>query len=141
MQIKFTLDKGAYKPEKAHEADAGYDLRAMKDEVLCSFRKGGAVFDTGVHIEIPRGYKGEVTGRSGLNIMRDIICPKGTIDSGFTGSIRVKLYNLGCEDYKVHAGDKIAQLIIVPIADCELIETESLEETERGSKGFGSTGR
>ena len=64
MQIKFTLDKGAYKPENAHEADAGYDLRAMKYESLCCFRKGGAVFDTVVHIEIPRGYKGEITGRS-----------------------------------------------------------------------------
>lgn len=141
MQIKFTLDEGAFPPEKAHEDDAGYDLRAVKDAFICGYRRNGIVFDTGVHVAIPKGYKGEITGRSGLNMKHSIICPKGTVDSGYTGSIKVKLYNMSTEDYKVLRGDKIAQLIIVPIADCEFVQTDSLEETERGSCGFGSTGR
>ncbi len=141
MQIKFTLDAGAYAPEKAHTADAGYDLRATHDGRIIDCCNDGTVFDTGVHVAIPEGYVGYVQGRSGLNINRGIICPTGTIDAGFTGSIKVKLYNMGDDTYQVHAGDKIAQLIIQPLADCELVEADTLEETERGDSGFGSTGR
>lgn len=143
MQIKYTLDPGAYAPEKAHEADAGYDLRAREDATVGS-RYGatdGVIFDTGVHVEIPKGYVGYVQSKSGLNVRYSIICPTGTIDSGYTGSIKVKLYSLGPDSYKIHKGDKIAQLIIQPIANTELVQVERLEETERGNNGFGSTGR
>ena len=139
MQIKFTLDEGAYKPEKAHASDAGYDLRSKNHEYI--YEIGYAVFDTGVHVEIPEGYVGYVQGRSGLNINDCVICPTGTIDAGYTGSIKVKLYNLKPYAYIVEPGDKIAQLIIQPLADCELVETDTLGDTERGSNGFGSTGR
>lgn len=141
MKIKFTLDPGAYAPEKAHEADAGYDLRAMYDSKENLYSYDQEIFDTGVHVEIPKGYVGYVQSRSGLNFGKGIICPTGTIDSGYTGSIKVKLYNLVYESYKIHKGDKIAQLIIQPIADTELVQVDSLEETERGDNGFGSTGR
>ncbi|MCI5792836.1 MAG: dUTP diphosphatase [Lachnospiraceae bacterium] len=143
MQIKFTLDPGAYAPEKAHEADAGYDLRAIEDATVGS-RYGaidGVIFDTGVHVEIPKGYVGYVQSKSGLNVRYGIICPTGTIDSGYTGSIKVKLYSLRPDSYKICKGDKIAQLIIQPLADTELVQVDSLEETERGNNGFGSTGR
>ena len=143
MQIKFTLDPGAFAPEKAHEADAGYDLRAREDATVGS-RYGvtdGVIFDTGVHVEIPKGYVGYVQSKSGLNVRYSIICPTGTIDSGYTGSSKVKLYSLGPDSYKIRKGDKIAQLIIQPIADTELVEVDRLEETERGNNGFGSTGR
>lgn len=139
MQIKFTLDEGAHAPEKAHAADAGYDLRATKGATIrCD---GGIAFNTGVHVAIPEGYVGFVQGRSGLNVKHDIICPVGTIDAGYTGSIVVKLYNMGIWTYEVKAGDKIAQLIIQPLADCELVRAEALDETERGEDGFGSSGR
>ena len=142
MKIKFTLDPGAYAPEKAHEADAGYDLRAMHDSNDNLYSYDQEIFDTGVHVEIPKGYVGYVQSKSGLNVRHGIICPTGTIDSGYTGSIKVKLYNLvGYESYKIHKGDKIAQLIIQPIADTELVQVDSLEETERGNNGFGSSGR
>lgn len=145
MKIKFTLDPGAYAPEKAHEADAGYDLRAMHNSNDNLYNYGQEIFDTGVHVEIPNGYVGYVQSRSGLNFGEGIICPTGTIDSGYTGSIKVKLYNMWSSDYGqpciVHKGDKIAQLIIQPIADTELVEVDRLEETERGDNGFGSTGR
>ena len=140
MKIKFTLDPGAYAPEKAHDADAGYDLRTKKNTTLedCVL---GVVFDTGVHVEIPKGYVGYVQSKSGLNVRYGIICPTGTIDSGYTGSIKVKLYNLGSFVYAFRKGDKIAQLIIQPIADTELVQVDSLDETERGDNGFGSSGR
>ena len=142
MKIKYVLDDDAYPLSKAHEQDAGFDLRAMEDHYI--YHLDGECIDTGVHIEIPEGYEASVRGRSGLNINHDIICPVGTVDSGYTGSIRVKLYNMGTETYHVHRGDKIAQLVISPIAKCELVElasVENLADTERGSNGFGSSGR
>lgn len=139
MQIKFTLDAGAYAPEMAHAADAGYDLRAVNGSRIMG--NGGMTFDTGVHVAIPEGYVGYVQSKSGLNVKHGIICPTGTIDAGYTGSIVVKLYNLSTEPYKVKAGDKIAQLIIQPLAECELVQADGLDETERGDNGFGSTGR
>ena len=140
MIVKFTLDEGAYKPEKAHASDAGYDLRSREDQRITDCC-GGRVFDTGVHVEIPEGYVGYVQGRSGLNIKMGIICPTGTIDAGYTGSIKVKLYNMDINDYEVQPGDKIAQLVIQPLADTELVEVIQLGESERGESGFGSTGR
>lgn len=141
MQIKFTLDAGAYAPEKAHTADAGYDLRAVHDGKIIDCCNDGTAFDTGIHVAIPEGYVGYVQSKSGLNVKHGIICPTGTIDAGYTGSIVVKLYNLSTEPYEVKAGDKIAQLIIQPLAECELVQADGLDETERGDNGFGSTGR
>ena len=143
MDIKFTLDKGAYAPEKAHEDDAGYDLRIPRGTGTWIFKDDGSLtIDTGVHVAIPKGYVGIVTSKSGLNVKRGIICPPGVIDSGYTGSIVVKLYNLGEKRYiQLTQDNKVAQLLIVPIADCNLVQVDRLEETERGNSGFGSTGR
>lgn len=76
-----------------------------------------------------------------MNVNHSVVSCGGVIDEGYTGSIKVKLYNLGTEPYTVHAGDKIAQLIIQPYAAPELELVEHLDETERGENGFGSTGR
>ena len=145
MQIKFTLDEGAYAPEKAHESDAGFDLRAMHNGSGMLDVLGEEIFDTGVHVEIPAGYVGYVQGRSGLNFNNGLICPTGTVDCGYVGSIKVKLYNMrkdsGMQTPEIKAGDKIAQLVIQPIADCKLVQADKLEDTERGEGGFGSTGR
>ena len=137
--IKISLDEGAVFPAKAHEADAGYDLSCIKGKVIRPH--GSRVFDTGVHIAIPIGCVGYVQGRSGLNVKHNIFCPTGTIDSGYTGSIKVKLYNFNDTEYVINAGDKIAQLVIQPIMEgwFELVDT--LDETDRGDNGFGSTGR
>lgn len=145
MDIKFTLDEGAYAPEKAHESDAGFDLRAMHNGSGMLDVLGEEIFDTGVHVEIPKGYVGYVQGRSGLNFNYGLICPTGTVDAGFTGSVKVKLYNMrrdfGTPTHEIKAGDKIAQLVIQPIAVCKMVQAESLADTERGNGGFGSTGR
>ena len=136
--IKIVLDNGAIAPTRGHTWDAGLDLYAKEGGVL---RPGfHEVFDTGVHVQIPEGYYGEIRSRSGLMVNHHVVTD-GTIDAHYTGSIKVKLFNLGNREYKVQAGDKIAQLVIVPCLLPRLELVGSLEETDRGENGFGSTGR
>lgn len=150
MKIKIVLDEGARMPSLAHDTDGGYDLYAREAQIVPA--KESAIFDTGVHIELPSIYLsngvyldkyktvGFLKSKSGLNIKHGITS-EGVIDMGYTGSIRVKLYNNSEYDYKVNKGDKISQLVILPIITPKLERVESLEETERGDGGFGSTGR
>lgn len=138
MDIKVVLDEGAYMPEKAHNVDAGFDIRTPIDVVVES--KWHSFIDTGIHIEIPEGYVGMIKSKSGLNCKNNLVT-EGVIDTGYTGTIGVKIYNHGKEDYKFKAGDKITQLVILPIPEVNLIQVDKLEDTERGDNGFGSTGR
>lgn len=132
------LDDGAYEPVHAHEADAGYDLRTPVEVTVPAH--GSAVINTGIHTEIPDGCVGILKAKSGLNIKHGII-GTGTIDAGYTGAVIVKLYNMSDEDYTFDRGDKLIQLVIMPIIRPELELCESFGLTERGSAGFGSTGR
>lgn len=135
--MNIILDNGAFKPEFAHKTDAGADLRSPVESVVPAH--GSVVIDTGVHVEIPEGYVGMLKSKSGLNVKHDLI-GTGTIDSGYSGSIRVKLYNLGDTDYQVFRGDKIIQMVILPCAYTEFTLVDSFKESERGNGGFGSTG-
>ena len=136
--MKIVLDKGATMPTRAHESDAGLDLYARERMPI---RAGDSYFfDTGVHIELPTGTTGFIKSKSGLNKNHGLICD-GVIDVGYTGSIGVKLYNLSGKSYIVEKGDKIAQLVILPILTPELELVDELSSTERGNGGFGSTGR
>ena len=136
--LKIKLDKGAIAPTRAHPYDAGLDLYAMEDGYIrCN---QNCTFDTGVHIEIPEGSVGFIKSKSGLMVNHGITTD-GTIDAHYTGSIRVCLFNHGSSKYEVKAGDKIAQLVIVPCMLPRLELVDSLEETDRGDGGFGSTGR
>lgn len=136
--MNIILDPGAFKPEFAHKTDAGADLRSPVCAIVPA--RGNVVIDTGVHVEIPEGYVGMLKSKSGLNVKHDLI-GTGTIDSGYSGSIRVKLYNLGDTDYQIQRGDKIIQLVIMPCVYCEFTQVDKFAETERGDGGFGSTGR
>lgn len=137
--MKVMLDDGAYMPERAHEADAGYDLRT---HIPVRIPAGGsATIDTGIHIAIPEGFFVKLESKSGLNVKHHIVSLGGVIDAGYTGSIVVKLYNLGKQDYTFQKGDKIVQMIIQPYANFKLEQVKTLEDTERGDKGFGSSGR
>ena len=153
--MKILLDKGAKMPTRAHEWDAGLDLYTPYDTCVPgnrvsvsgydgsgsgSFCIGSNVIDTGVHVEIPEGYVGLIKSKSGLNVNHGLV-GEGVIDAHYTGSIKVKLYNHESEWYHFKAGDKIAQLVIVPCLLPELELVDSLEETDRGDNGFGSTGR
>ena len=136
--MKVMLDSGAFAPTRAHKTDAGLDLRSpICIEVPA---KGSAVIDTGIHVELPNGTVGFLKSKSGLNIKHDITS-EGVIDVGFTGSIKAKLYNHGTKPYQVLRGDKITQLVVVEchFPDVEIVDT--LDETDRGNNGFGSTGR
>ena len=141
--MKIKLDPGARMPTRAHDTDAGLDLYAMEDKVIWpDFKVGdGAVFDTGVHIELPPGTFGKIESKSGLNVKHGVVSHGGVVDEGYTGSIKVKLYNHGPRGYAVRKGDKIAQLIIQPYLAPPLELVDELEATERGEAGFGSTGR
>ena len=132
------LDVGAVCPHRAHEDDAGLDLFAREEQIILPGES--AVFDTGVHVELPRGTFGKLESKSGLNVNYDIVSCGGTIDAGYVGSIKVKLYNLGKRPYMVRKGQKIVQMVIVPILTPSLELVDRLDDTERGSNGFGSSG-
>jgi dUTP pyrophosphatase len=136
--MKVVLDNGAKMPTRAHETDAGLDLYSREDCIVEA--KESATFDTGVHIAIPNGFAGFLKSKSGLNVKHGLISD-GVIDAGYTGSIVVKLYNLSGYDYKIKAGDKITQLVILPVATAPLELADSLDDTDRGANGFGSSGR
>lgn len=136
-RMKIQLDPGAKMPTRGHITDAGLDLYSMSDGYV--YAGGHEIFDTGVHVEIPPGYVGLITSKSGL--MGKGITSRGTIDSGYTGSIKAILYNHSNESYLVRKGDKITQLVLLPIITPELELVDALEETDRGNGGFGSTGR
>lgn len=136
--MRVVLDEGAYIPERAHEADAGADLRTPYRVIV--YPENSVTVDTGVHVEIPAGYVGLLKSKSGLNVKCDLT-GEGVIDSGYTGSIVCKLYNHGEYMHIFERGDKIIQLVIVPISTPKFEQVESLENTDRGNNGFGSTGK
>lgn len=136
--MKVMLDNGAYAPTRAYDWDGGLDIYSPVSQVIPA--RSSAIFDTGVHVAVPVGCVGELKSKSGLNINHDL-SGEGVIDAGYTGSIRVKLYNHGDTDYQVKKGDKIIQLLIVPVR-LETVElVDRLDDTERGNNGFGSTGK
>ena len=137
--MKVMLDPGAHMPERAHHEDAGLDLRCIKGGWLWPF--GSRTFDTGVHMEIPEQAFGKIESKSGLNVKASIVSCGGVVDEGYTGSIRVKLYNLGWKPYRFRDGDKIAQILIMECLKPPIEIVDELEETERSDRGFGSTGR
>lgn len=136
--MKVILDNGAKMPTKAHRADAGFDLYSRETVIVPA--KESATFDTGVHIQIPEGFVGFLKSKSGLNVKHGITS-EGVIDSGYTGSIVVKLYNHSGKDYKVQIGDKISQIVLLPILMTDLELAKDFENFERGNNGFGSSGR
>lgn len=136
--MKIMLDEGTIMPTKAHETDAGYDIYAREGKIVPA--RGSAIFDTGVHIELPYGSVGMLKSKSGLNVKHGITS-EGVIDVNYTGSIVVKLYNNSDTDYEVKQGDKISQLVVMPILMPELELVDRLDETGRGNNGFGSSGR
>ena len=139
MTINVMLDEGAYMPEYAHfGADAGADIRTPIPVTVMPH--SAAIIDTGVHIEIPTGFVGMLKSKSGLNVNHSILS-EGVIDSGYTGTIRVKLYNHGDQTVCFGRGDKVTQLVIMPYLAGQFEQVDALNDTERGSGGFGSTGR
>lgn len=137
MKLKVMLDPGAKMPNRAHPADGGMDLFAMEGGRISPC--GSATFDTGVHVAIPAGYVGLLTSKSGL-MAKHSITSRGTIDCGYTGSIKAVLFNHSHLYVTIEKGQKITQLVILPIIAPDLEVVDSLEDTDRGCGGFGSSG-
>jgi dUTP pyrophosphatase len=138
-RIKVVLDEGAKLPRKAHQTDAGYDLYSRQDYLIQSHQR--RLISTGVHMAIPAGYVGLIWPRSGLSVKNGIDILAGVIDHGYTGEISVCLFNTSQEAFSVSAGDKIAQILIQAIYCVELVQVDTLDESTRGEKGFGSSGK
>jgi dUTP pyrophosphatase len=130
-------------PAYAHPGDAGADLVANSDVELAP-RGGRALVPTGIAVAIPDGYAGLVLARSGLAVNHGVTClnAPGLIDSGFRGELQIVLVNTDPETaYFVHRGDRLAQLVIVPVEVGHFVETEQLPPSSRGKGGFGHSGR
>lgn len=136
--MKIKLDMGAIAPTRAHSTDAGLDILSPID--ITVHAGSSAVIDTGVHIELPHGTVGMLKSKSGLNVKHDIVS-EGVIDEGYSGSIKVKLYNHGARNYKVRRGDKITQLLVMNCLFPDVEIAADIAGGNRGNRGFGSTGR
>ena len=141
VKIKY-VNPEAKKPEYATDGSAGMDLSAVMDNPVTLRVGGRAMIPTGIALQIPEGYGGFVFPRSGLSYKKGISMANcvGVIDSDYTGEIKVVLHNISGHDYTVNPGDRIAQLVFMPVAKAELEVVEELAVTERGGGGFGSTG-
>ncbi|BEV09658.1 dUTP diphosphatase [Asticcacaulis sp. DW145] len=132
-------------PAYETEGSAGLDLRAAiaDGEVVTLKPLGRALIPTGLKVAVPLGFEVQVRPRSGLALKHGITClnSPGTVDSDYRGEIGVILINLGTEDFEIHRGDRIAQMVVARHARIEWEVVESLDDTERGAGGFGSTGR
>jgi dUTP pyrophosphatase len=135
--LNCVLDEGSIMPCRAHDTDAGLDLFSREEVVIPMF--GCAKLDTGVHVAIPKNHVGLITSKSGL--MQEGITSRGTIDAGYTGSIKAVLYNHNNRPYRIEKGQKITQLVILPIITPKPVLVDNLEATCRGSGGFGSSGK
>ena len=136
------LDPTVELPKYAHPTDAGLDLRSNEDCVLKPFER--RLVSTGLAIALPDGYAGFVQPRSGLAIKQglSIVNTPGLIDAHYRGELKVILINLDpTNNIQINKGDRIAQLVILPLLAAEFSDADTLDETDRGAGGFGSTGR
>ena len=140
LRIKIQKIADIPTPSYAHKGDAGVDLYAAESCTLKPMER--RLVATGIRMEIPLGYEGQVRPKSGLAINHGItqINCTGTIDSSYRGEIKVPLINLSNTEYKVEKGKKIGQLIIAKVEEAVFEEVEELSDTSRADKGFGSTG-
>jgi len=129
-------------PSYATEGAAGLDLKAALTETLTLKPGERGIVPTGLKMAIPRGYEGSVRPRSGLAMKQGLTVTNspGTIDSDYRGEVKVLLINLGQEPVVLNRGDRIAQLLIAPVSHARIVKVEKLDDTSRGSGGFGHTG-
>ena len=143
MDVKIKLENGCenFCPKKAHPDDAGYDLCSRIDAVLEPL--SGMAIPVGFAMELPTGYEAQIRPRSGLAAKYHITVTNspGTVDANYRGEIKAILYNLGREPFIIQRGDRIAQMVICKLPEIELVEATELSETDRGSGGFGSSGK
>ena len=141
MTVKvLRTDPAAQLPDYAHPGDAGMDVRSVVDLTIAPGER--ALVRTGLVLMLPPNAEAQVRPRSGLALKHGVtvLNTPGTIDSGYRGEVGVILINLGAEPFKVEKGMKIAQLVIAPVTQAEIVEVSEIDSTDRGAGGFGSTG-
>jgi dUTP pyrophosphatase len=143
VDVRVLAEPGARIPDYRSEEAAGADLGALlqsSDIVLAPGER--AAVPTGLRIELPKGWEAQVRPRSGLALKNGVTClnSPGTIDSDYRGEVKVILINLGAEPFTIRSGDRIAQLVVAPVARARFLAVDELKESERGVGGFGSTG-
>ena len=143
VAVSYTAKEGASVPEYKTEGSAGADLCAFILDDLTIAPGERLAIPTGISIELPPGYEAQVRPRSGMALEKGVTClnSPGTVDSDYRGELRVILINLGRESVTVCNGDRIAQIVIAPVSRARFVGASSLGATERGSGGFGSTGK
>ena len=137
------INKGSQElPRYATNQSAGMDLRANLESMITLHPMERRLIPTGLHIALPEGFEAQVRPRSGLALKHGItvLNTPGTIDADYRGEIMVLLINLSDKDFVINSGERIAQMVIARHEQGELIEVETLDETERGSGGYGHTG-
>ncbi len=125
-------------PAHTRPGDAGVDLRAAEAVVIAPGRRG--LVGTGIHVAIPEGFAGFIKDRSGLAAKSGIHTLAGVVDSNYRGEVKVVLLNTGDSEFRVEINDRIAQMVVLPVAEVTLELREELEESDRGEHGWGSTG-
>jgi dUTP pyrophosphatase len=139
------LTENAKIPQKAHDSDAGYDLFSVEEKIIPAHSR--EAIHTGISIELPnlneenREIYVRIAPRSGLSVKSGIDVFAGVVDRGYTGELIICLYNSSKEDFKINIGDKIAQMIPTIIYNSKLEEVTDINESTRGDKGFGSSGK
>jgi len=126
-------------PTRGSDGSVGYDLYSNMDCVICASERG--LVSTGITVVLPSGVYGRVAPRSGLSVKHGIQVGAGVIDPDYTGEVKVVLFNHGDKDFEVKKGDRIAQLILEKCETPPIVEINIVEDTDRGSGGFGSTGQ
>lgn len=142
MDVKIVNKSNYQLPSYATVSSAGMDLKANTDEPITLNPMDRYLFPTGIYIQLPEGYEAQIRPRSGLAAKYGITVTNapGTVDADYTGEVKVSLINLSNDAFVVQPGDKIAQMVIAKYEKITWNEVETLNETERGSGGFGSTG-
>lgn len=142
MKVKIVNKSPWPLPAYATPQSAGVDLKAALEEPVTLAPMGRAIVPTGLYLEIPAGYEAQVRPRSGLAAKRGItvLNAPGTIDADYRGEVGVILVNLSSEHFVIEPGERIAQMVFAAVERVEWVEAETLEESERGTGGFGSTG-
>ena len=143
VAVNYTAEEGASVPEYKTEGSAGADLCAFIRSDITLAPGERLAIPTGIRIELPPGYEAQVRPRSGIALEKGVTClnSPGTVDFDYRGELRVILINLGLESVTVRNGDRIAQIVIAPVSRARFVGASILGATERGSSGFGSTGK
>ena len=141
IELPIQLEDGAQVPTYAHDSDAAADMYAMEDTTISAHSTGTPV-KTGVHIQLPEGWVAFILPRSSIGAKTPLRLSNsaGVIDSGYRGEVRALYDNIGYEPYQIHKGDRIAQMLVMPSYRFKANVVDSLEDSDRGEAGFGSTG-